>query len=309
MKLSKISMKRYHCLMTLLLVALRASPCMAISLSILDDFQDGSVHDWEGFLPQNVADAGPSGAGDAAMMITSNGFSSVGGKLITYDRSQWTGNWTSVGVAQVALDVRNPNPFPLMMRAALAGPDGFIGGGSGDTYSTTQAVAVPADNAWHSIVIDVLPDDFTFVGGEPNVPDITAALADVTQFRILHNNFPSFLGEQIEASFFLDNIRPLAAGLALDGDYHGNGVVDAADYTVWRDMLGQTGADLPADGTGPGGIPDGIVDQLDYNFWKVNFGAASTTGSASAPEAVPEPATWLLIFSGCHFFRHRRRLE
>ena len=27
----------------------------------------------------------------------------------------------------------------------------------------------------------------------------------------------------------------------VDGDYNGNGVVDAADYTVWRDSLGQTG--------------------------------------------------------------------
>ena len=25
------------------------------------------------------------------------------------------------------------------------------------------------------------------------------------------------------------------------GDYNHNGIVDAADYTVWRDTLGQTG--------------------------------------------------------------------
>ena len=34
----------------------------------------------------------------------------------------------------------------------------------------------------------------------------------------------------------------------LDGDYNANGVVDAADYTVWRDSLGQTGMGLAADG-------------------------------------------------------------
>ena len=35
---------------------------------------------------------------------------------------------------------------------------------------------------------------------------------------------------------------------SLAGDYNGDGVVDAADYTVWRDTFGQTGADLAADG-------------------------------------------------------------
>ena len=44
------------------------------------------------------------------------------------------------------------------------------------------------------------------------------------------------------------------------GDYNHNGTVDAADYAVWRK------GDLAADGTGPGGTPDGTVNALDYNF-------------------------------------------
>jgi CSLREA domain-containing protein len=59
----------------------------------------------------------------------------------------------------------------------------------------------------------------------------------------------------------------------LAGDYNFNGVVDAADYTVWRDLLGST-TDLRADGTSAAaaGVPDGVVDELDYAFWKANFG-------------------------------------
>lgn len=30
-----------------------------------------------------------------------------------------------------------------------------------------------------------------------------------------------------------------------------NGKVDAADYTVWRNLFGQSGANLAADDTGP----------------------------------------------------------
>ena len=79
------------------------------------------------------------------------------------------------------------------------------------------------------------------------------------------------------------------------GDYNGNGVVDTADYTVWRDSLGRTGTGLAADGTSAGGVPDGVVDQLDYDFWKANFGNRFGSG-ASSNAAVPEPATlWLLL--------------
>jgi hypothetical protein len=98
------------------------------------------------------------------------------------------------------------------------------------------------------------------------------------------------------------------ARLDLLGDYNGNGIVDAADYTVWRDTLGQLGANLAADGTGPMGVPDGVVDQLDYALWKANFGLGTPgAGSAASTAAVPEPtATWLL-FLGSLFVRRTRR--
>ena len=51
------------------------------------------------------------------------------------------------------------------------------------------------------------------------------------------------------------------------GDYNGNGVVDAADYTVWRDFFGRTGSGLAADGDG-----NGTVNTMDYDFWKSRFG-------------------------------------
>ena len=50
----------------------------------------------------------------------------------------------------------------------------------------------------------------------------------------------------------------------------GCGAVDAADYTVWRDHLGQTlagnGYQLPNEGA-----TTGVVSIADYNLWKANF--------------------------------------
>jgi CSLREA domain-containing protein len=68
----------------------------------------------------------------------------------------------------------------------------------------------------------------------------------------------------------------------LPGDYNFDGIVNAADYTVWRDTLGST-TDLRADSSGPTiGIPNGIVDQADYDFWNSHFGnMLSGNGAAS----------------------------
>jgi autotransporter-associated beta strand protein len=66
----------------------------------------------------------------------------------------------------------------------------------------------------------------------------------------------------------------------LPGDYNGDHVVDAADYTVWRDNLGTT-TELPNDLVG------GEIGAAQYDQWKQHFGA-SDLGSGSIA-AVPEP--------------------
>jgi len=84
------------------------------------------------------------------------------------------------------------------------------------------------------------------------------------------------------------------------GDFNNNGVVDGADYVVWRNA--GPNDTLPNDPT------PGTVNQSDYNTWRSNFGASSTvpstqfrglvhyvssfTGSAAA---VPEPSCVLLV--------------
>jgi hypothetical protein len=81
----------------------------------------------------------------------------------------------------------------------------------------------------------------------------------------------------------------------MPGDFDVSGVVDAADYIVWRKLTGQTGAGLAADGTGPDGVPDGTVDERDYNLWRANFGKSIDPVGPPAPLHAPEPSTGMLL--------------
>lgn len=88
------------------------------------------------------------------------------------------------------------------------------------------------------------------------------------------------------------------------GDYDQNGIVDAADYTVWRDTLGQSGQSSTADGNS-----NNSVDAADYYVWRAHFGTSAGSGArASSNDAVPEPTSLVLILVGvAASFTIRRR--
>jgi hypothetical protein len=91
----------------------------------------------------------------------------------------------------------------------------------------------------------------------------------------------------------------LASIAGLLGDYNGDGTVNAADYTVWRNTLGSM-TNLAADGN-----LSGNIDADDYTVWKSNFGA--TLGSGSFENvAVPEPSIAAILGFGLLFMKCRR---
>lgn len=83
----------------------------------------------------------------------------------------------------------------------------------------------------------------------------------------------------------------LEARTVLAGDYNADGLVDAADYTLWRD------GDPSADANG-----DGQVNAADYTVWANNYGASASATS----NAVPEPTTLVLAVLGLLACRRTR---
>jgi hypothetical protein len=76
----------------------------------------------------------------------------------------------------------------------------------------------------------------------------------------------------------------------LVGDYNSNGVVDAADYVVWRNSLGQM-VTLPNRDPANGGA----VSINDYNSWRAHFGNTSLGSGAVSASPVPEPSAPALV--------------
>jgi hypothetical protein len=96
-----------------------------------------------------------------------------------------------------------------------------------------------------------------------------------------HRSFDDPSSEIVDRGFRVASIPEPSKGLA--GDFNQNGVVDAADYTVWRDGLGTT------------------YTQEHYNTWRTNFGATLVAGNSAAnplSDAVPEPAGVALLCVG-----------
>lgn len=98
----------------------------------------------------------------------------------------------------------------------------------------------------------------------------------------------------------IDNVylgTPASITAGIEGDYNFDGLVDAADYTVWRDTF-STGGDLPNDTT-----PDAVTTD-DYDLWSTNYNVPLACSSH-----IPEPgaACLIVVASLTTFACHRGR--
>jgi hypothetical protein len=74
------------------------------------------------------------------------------------------------------------------------------------------------------------------------------------------------------------------------GDYNDDGTVNAVDYTVWRNSLGQMGGGLAADGN-----HNNEIDAGDFDVWKSHYGEMAGGPGTGGSAAVPEPASVAML--------------
>jgi hypothetical protein len=89
----------------------------------------------------------------------------------------------------------------------------------------------------------------------------------------------------------------------LAGDFNSNGVVDAADYVMWRKNVGTNNAL-------PNNLIGGTIGVAQYNQWRAKFGNTAPgagSGTAAANAAVHEPTTLLQMICWAAIPATRRR--
>ena len=168
---------------------------------------------------------------------------------------------------------------------------------------------------------------FTNLGGMVSKVIDVGDMLDGKQFDALSTSSFSIVsdslsGDQVEfRAKFADGSEGIFLATvvsALRGDYNDDDVVDAADYTVWRDQFLFAG--FPVEPcSGADGNCNGFIDILDYEVWLENFGrtlgnSANVLGGGLSDPAtgIPEPsplafaAPAVVAFTGRRLTRLRR---
>ncbi|WP_442483682.1 SMP-30/gluconolactonase/LRE family protein [Aeoliella sp. SH292] len=157
--------------------------------------------------------------------------------------------------------------------------------GALDTQFAITGVPFPQD-------LQAMPDGNGFLVG---------VLGDVAgSGRIDHYAFDgTFIGtyatiggggfEEATAFIFVNE-----ATLSVPGDFNGDGTVNLADYTVWRDLLGSNST---LNGNGEeSDTSANLVDAADYTLWKNDFGnGLGSSSGGTTTSIVPEPSALLLV--------------
>ena len=203
--------------------------------------------------------------------VTGGGAVSGSGTLGTASNTSLGGDLTSTGT--LAIEIRGTGEGSGSVPTDFSRFDVSGAANLGGAVDISLVDFTPT--AGTNFTILTTTNGINFVGGSTGIGDLNLT-GDSTDFSLALGNG----GNDLVLSY-------LASG-GVEGDFNGNGTVDAADYTLWRDSLG-TNNPLQNDPVG------GQVSEAQYLIWKNNFGSSLPGNGGSSSAAVPEPATLTLF--------------
>lgn len=271
---------------------------------------------WEGFAYSRATDTTTPGPGNQYSAYAGSGAGGSSQFGIAYSGYD-AGNGGAIpaitlpaGARPVSIEVTNTTYAALSMSigdsfakkfGGLSGndPDWFLLRIEAWSESDTLLGEVTfylADYRFADNAQDYIVQQWTSVDLSPLAQDGLARLEIRLDSSDIHPQF----GMNTPAYVAIDN---LVFESSLAGDYNGDGVINLADYTTWRNTLG---ASVPK-GTEADGDGNGIVDAGDYTVWKTHFGQG--TPAATRAAKVPEPSfdKFLFFVLGLGAFLKRTR--
>jgi hypothetical protein len=239
----------------------------------------------------NLADSDNSGAGAAGGVFAGGGPLELRNAVVAGNMSNATSpdlGFSSTGVGsgpgnlQLRYTLVGNNTGSGLTPAPVGAPDGNgnLIGGSG--AAVIDALLGPLeDNGGPTMTHALLEASPAIDSGDPAA---MAGVGDVPRYDQRGGPFTRVFdgdgigGERIDmGAVELQTVSPVALG-----DYNLNGFVDAADFVVWRKMLGANVAAFSgADGSG-----NMVIDEEDYGIWRAHFGATLEQGGISTGGAL-----------------------
>lgn len=197
------------------------------------------------------------------------------------------------GVSSVPQDPAVMNEFGL---TNIRGTIAMAKLGSGPNTATNQWFFNLADNAAN---LDNQNGGFTVFGRVLGTGmTVVDAIAAIPRFNAgsPFDSLPlrNYTGGTIMDANLANVTRIIERNLA-PGDYNFDGVVNNADYLVWKNSYGSTTA-AEADGNG-----DGVVNAADYTVWR------NSMAGAAQSVTIPEPTSAAIVALGLLSAGFRRR--
>ncbi|WP_145382605.1 PEP-CTERM sorting domain-containing protein [Botrimarina mediterranea] len=174
-----------------------------------------------------------------------------------------------------------------------------------ELYGTNESI-VSEDNSqgegenWTLISSGAFSD--LEVSLDRNVTGDVVALTNSTEYTSYKFVFPTLRDPEQDNGFQVADIQlfgDIVTPAPSLGDFNADGLVDAADYTVWRDNLNDPD-ESALNGNGDGGG----VTQSDYDLWVANYGKDY---SLPASLAIPEPSTSAMVLGLLSLFGLRQK--
>ena len=194
----------WHLALTAAVMSGLTETAFAVVAGQVDTFQNGTTAGWTdghgGDNVANIATGGPAGTGDRYLQVSSGSFDSES-RLVSFNQSQWLGNYVSTKVAGLTMDLKNFGTTSLPIRIAIR--EGSSGSGT-PGYASTTAFSLPNDGQWHKSVFFSLTASTMTPINSPRT--FSTDLASVLDFRLLSSISPSTIGDSLNARIGVDNI-------------------------------------------------------------------------------------------------------